>query len=107
MRRRHEKDLDWQLGGKQLELFRVLVPGLKRVMYPYDAALQDAGIRIDGFRRGAALLGIELVEQPLRTLEEARQVIGAIQKGIPGTRPASGRPCAPPAIRFRPASGPP
>ena len=74
-------DLDGQLGGKRLEMFRALLPGLEKVMYPYDAAREDAGIRINGYREGARRLGLELLERPLRTREEAEALIRGLRQG--------------------------
>jgi len=43
-------NLTLELGSKRLELFRELVPGLKRVLYPYDAThtypLRGVGARV-------------------------------------------------------------
>jgi putative ABC transport system substrate-binding protein len=74
-------DLQGELGPKRLEVFHEIVPNLKRVLYPYDAADADvvAGARI--YREAAHRLGIELVEQAVRTDEEAQATLAQVRKG--------------------------
>jgi len=84
-------DLELSLAPKRLEVFREVVPGLKRVLFPYDPAdtYSVAGVKV--YRKAAQRLGIVLVEKPLRTEEEAQAVLSQVQKGkIDGIlRPAS------------------
>jgi putative ABC transport system substrate-binding protein len=74
-------DIDLELAPKRLEVFRDIVPGLKRVLLAYDAAnaLAPALLRIH--RDAAHRLGLTLVERPVRTQDEAQAAIGAIRKG--------------------------
>ena len=73
-------DLELELVPKRMELFRELVPGLKRVLFVYDATNADAVSRLAVHRDAARRLGLTLLERPVRTEEEARSVIGAIRK---------------------------
>jgi len=73
-------DLNLELGPKRLELFRQIIPGLKRVLFLYaatDAASVEAA-RV--YRDAARHLGIELVEQAVRTKEEVQAVLARVRK---------------------------
>ncbi|MCZ6558143.1 MAG: ABC transporter substrate-binding protein [SAR324 cluster bacterium] len=79
-------------GPRALRMFRKLVPGLKRVLYPYDANGSLPSEQLHALRGTAARLGIELLPRPLRTQEEARRAILASPgEGIDGILPASNR----------------
>ena len=73
-------DLGLELVPKGLEIFRALVPGLKRVLLVYDATDDDAVSRLQVYRDAAQRLGLTLVERPVRTEDEARSAISAIRK---------------------------
>jgi len=70
-----------ELVPKRMELFRELIPGLKRVLLVYDATSAVAVSRLDVHRDAAHRLGLTLVERPVRTEDEARSVINAVRKG--------------------------
>jgi putative ABC transport system substrate-binding protein len=74
-------DLDLDLGPKRLEVFREIIPSLRRVLYPYD--MNDPyGVALARVYRDAAhRLGIELVEQGVRTQEEGKIALAQVQKG--------------------------
>ncbi|PYM95384.1 MAG: ABC transporter substrate-binding protein [Candidatus Rokuibacteriota bacterium] len=74
-------DLDIDLGPKRMEIFRELIPGLKRILLPYDATNAYAVAQLPTYRDAARRLGITLVERPLRTEEEARAALAKIRKG--------------------------
>lgn len=74
-------DLDVELAPKRLEILRDLIPGLKRVLYPYDAGEPHADVALERHRKAAARLGVSLVEMPLRTQDEARAALAAVRKG--------------------------
>jgi putative ABC transport system substrate-binding protein len=74
-------DLDRELVPKRMELFRGLVPGLKRVLVPYDAADADAVAQLTVHREAARRLGLTLVGKPVRGEDEARAVISGLRKG--------------------------
>ena len=56
-------DLDVDLGPKRMEIFRELVPGLKRVLLPYDAANTYVVAQLPAYRDAARRLGLTLVER--------------------------------------------
>ena len=74
-------DLHLELGPKRLEVFREVVPDLKRVLFLYDAADAYAVAEAKVYREAARRLGIELVEKPVRTEEEAQATLAQISKG--------------------------
>src|SRR5712692_9175701 len=63
-------DLRLELGPKRLEVFHEIIPGLKQVLYLYDAANADAVAAAKVYRDAAHRLGIALLEQAVRTAEE-------------------------------------
>jgi putative ABC transport system substrate-binding protein len=70
-----------ELSPKRLEVFREIVPGLKRVLYLHDAADAAAEAQARAYREAARRLGIELVEKPVRTEEEVQATLAQISKG--------------------------
>ena len=74
-------DVRLELGPKRLELFHEIVPGLKRVLFLYDAADADAVAGAKMYREAAHRLGIELIEKPVRTEEEAQATLAQVRKG--------------------------
>lgn len=73
-------DLDVELAPKRLEIFRELVPGLKRVLFAYDAGDPYTVSQLDRYREAARRFGLTLLERPVRTQGEARLVLGSVQK---------------------------
>jgi putative ABC transport system substrate-binding protein len=73
-------DLRLELSPKRLELFHAIVPGLKRVLFPYDAADAAAVAEAKVYRESAHRLGIELIEKPVRTEEEAQAAFAQVSK---------------------------
>lgn len=77
--------LDIELAPKRLELFREIVPGLKRVLLPYDATDAYAVAQLGLYREASRHLGLTLVERPIRTQDEARRIIlGARKSEVDG-----------------------
>ena len=74
-------NLDAELGSKRLELLREMVPGLKRVLLPYDASEPGFAQVLAVYRPAAQRLCVTLIEKPLRTQEEARVALGEIVRG--------------------------
>ncbi|HEX9819439.1 MAG TPA: ABC transporter substrate-binding protein [Methylomirabilota bacterium] len=74
-------DLELELVPKRMEIFRELLPALKRVLLVYDATNAVAVSRLQVHRDAAHRLGLTLVERPVRTEDEARSVISGIRKG--------------------------
>jgi putative ABC transport system substrate-binding protein len=74
-------DRDIELGAKRLEVFREVVPGLKRILYLYDGndPHSVAGARV--YRDAARQLGLELVERMVRTEKEAQSALADIRRG--------------------------
>jgi putative ABC transport system substrate-binding protein len=73
-------DLDVELVPKRMEIFRELVPRLRRILLVYDATNAEAIRRLGVHHDAARRLDLMLVERPVRTEEEARAVIGGVQK---------------------------
>ena len=73
--------LDVELAPKRLEIFRELVPGLKRVLFVYDATNKPAVEQLEPYRIAARSLGLTLVERPVRSQEEAGAVISGLRRG--------------------------
>jgi putative ABC transport system substrate-binding protein len=86
-------DLDVDLAPKRLEIFRELVPGLKRVLLPFNAQDSRLAAQLDTYRAAASRLGIVLVERPVRTQAQAEEALAAVRKeevdGILSPRPLS------------------
>jgi putative ABC transport system substrate-binding protein len=82
-----------ELAPKRLELFQHMVPGLKRVLLPYNPAHPYADAEVQVYREAARQLGMALIEQPLRTQDEAQTVLARLRKsdvdGIISPRPLS------------------
>jgi putative ABC transport system substrate-binding protein len=74
-------DLELQLGPKRLEIFQEIVPGLRRVLFPYDATDVYGTKAARIYRQAAQRLSIELVERPVRTQGEARAVLTRVRQG--------------------------
>jgi putative ABC transport system substrate-binding protein len=58
-------DLDIDQVPKRMELFRDLIPGLKRVLVPYDATNSDRSGANGVHREAARRLGLTLMERPV------------------------------------------
>jgi putative tryptophan/tyrosine transport system substrate-binding protein len=74
-------DLYLELSPKRLEVFREVVPDLKRVLYLYDASDTASVLQAKTYRDAAHRLGIVLVEKGVRTAEEAQATLAQISKG--------------------------
>jgi len=73
-------DLHFELSPKRLELFHEIIPGLKRVLYLYDAADADAVAGAKLYHDAAHRLGIALVEHTVRTVEETQATLARVSK---------------------------
>jgi putative ABC transport system substrate-binding protein len=73
--------LTLELGPKRLQVFTELLPGLQRVLLPYDAAYPAAAAAVQVYREAARHLGIQLVEQAVRTEAEAQAALASVRKG--------------------------
>jgi putative ABC transport system substrate-binding protein len=72
---------DLELSPKRLEILRTIAPGLKRVLFAYDAGNPTSTLELKAYREASRSLGIELVERPVRTQSEAKRVFSDLQKG--------------------------
>jgi putative ABC transport system substrate-binding protein len=72
-------DLHLELGPKRLEVFRELIPGLRKVLFIYHATDAYATAEVREVRAAAHRLGLGLVERPVRTPEEAQAILAAVQ----------------------------
>jgi putative ABC transport system substrate-binding protein len=73
--------LGLELAPKRLEVFRELVPGLRQVLFPYNANDAYSVTEARAYREAARRLGFELVEKPMRTQEEAEATLARLRKG--------------------------
>ncbi len=73
-------ELDLELVPKRLEVFREIIPGLKRVLFPYHATDAYALSAVKVYREAARRLGIALVERPVRSQEEAQAALAKVRK---------------------------
>ena len=73
-------DLESELAPKRMEIFREIVPGLKRVLLVYDATNAEAVEKLAIYRDAARRLGLTLLERPVRSEEEARATLTGIRK---------------------------
>ena len=84
-------DLSQELGPKRLELLKEMLPGLKRVIFPYDPNDAFAVEALRTSRDAARRLEITLIERPVRTEDEARKIFATLRKKdadaiiVPGT----------------------
>jgi putative ABC transport system substrate-binding protein len=73
--------LDLEVSGKRLQLFRDLIPGLRRVLLPYDMHNNYDAAQAELYRAAAQRVRIELVERPLESEQEARAALAEVRKG--------------------------
>lgn len=71
-------DLDLELDGKRLEIFKEMIPEITRVLFPYDKAetFSEAQARI--YRDVSRRLKITLMEKPVSSEAEARATFAAL-----------------------------
>lgn len=72
---------DHLLSRKRLEFLKRMVPSIKKVLFPYDAADQGALSQLPYYRDAATRLGLTLVERPLENQDQASAFLGALRKG--------------------------
>jgi putative ABC transport system substrate-binding protein len=72
--------LDLEVSGKRLQLFKDLIPALKRVLLLYDNHNNYDAAQAELYRSAAQRLRIELVERPLETEDEARAALAEVHK---------------------------
>ncbi len=73
-------DLELNLGPKRLQVFQEMMPTLKRVVFPYDAA-EPYAVRMAGVYHDAAQrLGLTLIKRAVRSEAEARTQLLQLRK---------------------------
>lgn len=73
-------DLNLTVGGKRLQMFKELIPGLRRVLFPYNGRNRYQAEQAAGYREAAQRLGLVLVERKLATMDEARAALAGVRK---------------------------
>lgn len=73
-------DLDLELDSKRLEIFKEMIPGLTRVLFPYDKADAFSVAQAKIFRDSAVRLKIMLIEKTVATQKEAQATFDRIRK---------------------------
>jgi putative ABC transport system substrate-binding protein len=73
-------DLDMVSSAKLLQLFKELIPRMKRVLVPYNANNAQQAANVLQYRAAAQRLGIEMMERKLRTMGEARAALAQVRK---------------------------
>jgi putative ABC transport system substrate-binding protein len=73
-------DLDLEVSGKRLQLFKDLIPGLERVLLPYDKHNNYNVAQAELYRAAAQHLRIELVERQLEDEDQARAVLAEVRR---------------------------
>jgi putative ABC transport system substrate-binding protein len=74
-------DLRLELNPKRLELFRQIIPGLKRVLFLYNTSDAYSTAAVKVYRQAARLLDIVLVEKAVRTEAEAQTALDEVRPG--------------------------
>ena len=73
------------LAPKRLEIFKKLVPRLIKVLFVYDGGDVSSVAQAEAYRAAGGRLGIELVEQAVRTRSQAEAALGKIGRdGVVG-----------------------
>lgn len=73
-------DLNLTVGGKRLQMFKELIPGLRRVLFPYNGRNRYQAEQAKHYREAALRLGLVLVERKLATMDEARAALAGVRK---------------------------
>jgi putative tryptophan/tyrosine transport system substrate-binding protein len=73
-------ELDLELDGKRLEIFKEMIPELTRVLFPYDKAEAFSVAQTKIYRESARRLKITLIEKAVVTQSEAQATFDAIRK---------------------------
>lgn len=73
--------LGFEIIPKSLELFQQMVPELKKVLFPYNPNHSYAAIEVKVLREAARQLGIDLIERPLLTQNEAQTAMAKVRQG--------------------------
>ena len=77
-------DLDLELDSKRLEIFKEMIPGLTRVVFPYDRAEAFSVAQAKVYRESAHRLKIILIEKPVVAPSQAEAVFDGFSKNNEG-----------------------
>ena len=73
-------DLDLELDSKRLEIFKEMIPGLTRVLFPYDKAEAFSLAQAKIYRESARRLKIMLLEKPVHSQKEAQATFDELKR---------------------------
>src|SRR5215471_9854584 len=73
-------DLDLELDSKRLEIFKEMIPGLIRVLFPYDKAEAFSVAEAKIYRDSARRLKIMLIEKTVISEKEAQATFDALKR---------------------------
>jgi len=73
-------DLDLELDSKRLEIFKEMISGLARVLFPYDKADAFSVAQANVFRESARHLKITLIENPVLSRKEAQATFDDLKR---------------------------
>lgn len=71
--------LDLEVSGRRLQLFKELIPGLRRVLFSYDQHNNYDVAQAELYRMAAQRLRLELVERQVETEDEARAALAGVR----------------------------
>ena len=73
-------DIDLELDTKRLAVLKEMIPGLKRVMFSYNASETFSAAQAKNFRDTARQLNLTLIEKPVRTQDEAQATFASVRR---------------------------
>ena len=73
-------DLDLELDSKRLEIFKEMIPGITRVLFPYDPSDAFSVTQAKIYRESAQRLKIVLIEKTVVTQTEAQATFDGIRR---------------------------
>src|SRR5690242_6016709 len=73
-------DLDLELDSKRLEIFKEMIAGLTRILFPYDKADAFSVTQANVFRESARRLKVTLIEKPILHPDEAKVIFDDLKR---------------------------
>jgi putative ABC transport system substrate-binding protein len=73
-------DLDLELDSKRLEIFKEMIAGLTRILFPYDKADAFSVTQANVFRESARRLKVTLIEKPILHADEAKAIFDDLKR---------------------------
>lgn len=71
-------NLDLELAPKRMEIFRTIVSGMRRILFPYNSTVAFSATEAKVYRDAAQKLGIVLVEKAVQSEEEAQELFSKV-----------------------------